>query len=38
MSKDDSQLYSEEIQKLTDTKVAEIDAVVSQKEQEISQI
>ncbi|MEM8551575.1 MAG: ribosome recycling factor [Pseudomonadota bacterium] len=38
MSKDDSRVLSDKVQKLTDEKVAEIDAVLSTKEQEITQI
>lgn len=38
LSKDDVRTESERIQKLTDEKVAEIDQIVSNKEQEIAQI
>ena len=38
MSKDDMRADSDSVQKLTDEKVAEIDAVVASKKQEISQI
>lgn len=38
MSKDEVRIQSEKVQKLTDDKVAEIDATVASKEQEISQI
>jgi ribosome recycling factor len=38
MAQDESRTLSDRVQKLTDEKVAEIDAIVAQKEQEISQI
>ncbi|MEW5421027.1 ribosome recycling factor [Amorphus sp. 3PC139-8] len=38
ISQDDSRVLSERVQKLTDDSVAEIDQVLSQKEQEITQV
>ena len=38
MSKDDVRVESDKVQKLTDEKVAEIDSILSNKEQEIAQI
>ncbi|WMS41180.1 ribosome recycling factor [Acuticoccus sp. MNP-M23] len=37
-SKDDTRVQSDRVQKLTDDKVSEIDAILSNKEQEITQI
>lgn len=38
ISQDDSRVASDEIQKLTDGMIAEVDAMLSKKEQEISQV
>lgn len=38
VSKDDMRVHSERVQKLTDDKVSEIDAILAAKEQEITQI
>ena len=38
LSEDEQRAQSDKVQKLTDDKIAELDSIVSQKEQEITQI